>query len=68
MSDDKTAAVACGTIIAAGALWFIQAWLVMLLFGVWHDMREGVPPIAYWEAFILCAVVDMSTMRVGGSK
>ena len=65
-SEEK--AIACGTAIAGFGLWFLQAWLVMLLFGVWHDMRDAVPPIAYWEAFVACAIVDISVMRLGGSK
>jgi len=35
------------------------AWLLMILVGIWHGLRPGVPAIGFWEALLMAAIAHV---------
>lgn len=45
-----------GAVASLGSI-ALNSWLVMLLMGAWHSVRDAVPAIGYGESFLLTLVV-----------
>lgn len=54
-----TAAEAWGSLILRLAAMALDAWLLMLLFGVLHGEHAAVPTFGYWQCVLAVLVVNL---------
>ena len=47
---------------------FFMSWLTMLFMGIWHGVREGIPPVGYWEAVLALCLVRFAIPAPGISR
>ncbi|MGW6313807.1 hypothetical protein [Streptomyces sp. NPDC055099] len=64
----KTAATLTGYVAVALAALLAVTWVVMILVGVWHAQRNGIPAIGFGESMLLVFIASILTGSGAAAK
>lgn len=58
-----------GIVIASVGLWFLSAWVIMLVLGGLHaQVATGIPAVSYWGAVLITLALVIVGSFFKGSK